>query len=384
MSTNPGARRSSRRIFLFGLGLLLVLGGTLVVRLMDPPLPPLSVLLYQSRGADDSEPVIPEPRRWNHGSPRPGEVPAPRPVTAEDLVFPSWSRPDDPDRAIRFQTDLDTIAPLGTGPENAALWFADFSPTGARPNEYEEAQKRAQAADLEGMLLPDEPLLLEAEPWVDQAIMRFYPDIWIPDWWETKIPNLMLMLDLSRSWAARGDTTEDLEGALIDYRRAIRLGRLARQADVTLIGDLVGLACIRIGLEGIYRRLIEAGDTDRALIVSLALGEHAPQRLKISEAITSVGFMRYLRPGWLNNELSMTDNAFHELTERAENDPDRRFRLEAIMTLNIVYFEGTRKQRRETAVLLARLAGSDDPWIAQFAEHARSTPFDLAQITVSQ
>ena len=60
----------------------------------------------------------------------------------------------------------------------------------------------------------------------------------------------------------------------------------------------------------------------------------------------------------------MNDDVFRRLTGMAKDGPDRRFRLEAILSLNVVRFDGTRAQRRETAELLETLAAGDDPWIA--------------------
>ncbi len=303
-------------------------------------------------------------------------------MTAGDLGFPEWSRPNH-HPPIRFQTELDLIAPLGDGPENAAWWFADFArPAGAREAEYGEAVERAAqaAADRPSpLLLPDDPLLLEAEPWIDQTRMQFYPDVWQPDGWNTQLPNLLMTLTLAKSWVARADGTEDLDAALDDYRRSIRLGRLLRQEDAVLITDLIGLACIKVGLEGMYGRLVEAGETEAALVVSLALGEHAPQRLKTSEIFTRIEPSRYISRGWFGIDVRMPDEVFRELIGMADNNPDRRFRLEAILALNIVRFEGTAKQRREAVEVLERLAATEDRWVAGLAQFALETPPDLEQ-----
>ena len=90
-------------------------------------------------------------------------------------------------------------------------------------------------------------LLLEAEPWVDLAVMHFYPDVFPMEGAETRITNLLFMLTMARSWTARGVDADDPDQGLEDCRRAIRLGRLLRQEDVVIINDLVGLACIHIG-----------------------------------------------------------------------------------------------------------------------------------------
>ena len=141
-------------------------------------------------------------------------------------------------------------------------------------------ERRVQGPGELGEVLPaDDPLLLEAEPWCDQATMRYYPDIYPMKGWETQIPNLMFQLTFARSWVARGMAASDPSKAMEDFRRAIRLGRLLRQEDVTVIADLVGLACIRVGAQGIYDLAVKQGNAQLALVASIVLGEVAPQRL---------------------------------------------------------------------------------------------------------
>jgi hypothetical protein len=376
MNANHVKRSSARRVVLLALALVIVLAGSLALRLVNEP------VFTSARAEAEQAPVMREPLRWTGGAPRTGVVHEPRSLADGDLDFPEWARPGY-DPPIRFQTDLDLIAPLGDGPENAALWFGDFArPSGAREPEYDEAVERGPDRDPGEpgpLLAPDDPLLLEAEPWVDQATMHFYPEVWEPDGWNTQIPNLLMTLTLARSWAARADATEDAGAALADYRRAIRLGRLLRQEDATLITDLVGLACIRIGLDGVYRRQVALGDTRSALVTALALGEHAPQRLKTSEIFTSIEPSRYLSRGWFGVDVRMSDDVFARLTSMAKDHPDRRFRLEAILSLNVARFEGTAAQRRETAALLEELAAGDDIWVSDLARYALETPPDLEQ-----
>ncbi|HXV77342.1 MAG TPA: hypothetical protein VD788_13570 [Candidatus Polarisedimenticolaceae bacterium] len=360
---------NAKRLVFLASSLVLVLAAALTLRLVN------AGPWFESRAA---EPVTPDAPRWSGDPPRAGVVPEPRTASAADLGFPRWADPGS-NTAIRFQSDLDLIAPLGDGPENAALWFADFAvPAGARAADYADARRRAEDAGVRGGLLPDDPLVREAEAWVDQATMRFYPDSWPADGWNTQIPNLLMMLDLAKTWSARANTAGDLETALADYRRAIRLGRLLRQEDAVIISDLVGLAAIRIGLQGMYDRLVRDDEPRRAMVVALALGECAPQRLKTAETITRVDPSRYVSTGWLGADVDVSDDLFRTLSAMAEKDPDRRFRLEAILALNLVRFEGTRRQRRETAALLERLAATDDYWVAELAGWAASTPPDLA------
>ena len=90
--------------------------------------------------------------------------------------FP-WTRSSTQPRPLRFQVDLDLLAPLGDGPANAAIWFRDFAKQDGCRNEWGSNNRaiRPVGGVDESVFLPDDPILLEAEPWVDQATMRFYP-----------------------------------------------------------------------------------------------------------------------------------------------------------------------------------------------------------------
>jgi len=219
---------------------------------------------------------------------------------------------------------------------------------------------------------PDESLLTEAEPWCDQASMRFYPEFFKLEGPDTRITNLLFPLNLVRSWVARGMAAEDSEPAMADFRRAIRLGRLLRQEDVVIINDLIGLACIHIGARGVYRRALADGDLELALLASAVLGEVAPQRFRTSEKTTKTdltdslhedhggGLMLQLRPGKLD-----------VLVEAAENAPDRRFRAEAIIGLSIVRAMGSPDQQESASEVLDDLAISEDEMIAVMATWSR-------------
>jgi hypothetical protein len=81
--------------------------------------------------------------------------------------------------------------------------------------------------------------------------MRFYPDCFPLEGTDTQLPNLLVPLTFAKPWVARGLALEDPARAKEDFRRAIRLGRLLRQEDATIIADLVGLACIRHGAQAL-------------------------------------------------------------------------------------------------------------------------------------
>lgn len=228
-------------------------------------------------------------------------VPAPAALGVADLEVPCWTCPNNKDWPLRFQTDLDLLAPLGTGTANAAEWFGLFTKEiGPRAADATDAMsRRIEGPEWVGEVLPpDDPLLLEAEPWCDQGTMTFYPDIYELDGYATRITNLLLPLNFVRSWVARGLDAETTEAAMADFRRAIRLGRLLRQEDVVVISDLVGLACIHIATRGVYERALADGDLELALLASVVLGEVAPQRLGTKQHLTSTDLVDSM---WLDD-----------------------------------------------------------------------------------
>jgi hypothetical protein len=305
-------------------------------------------------------------------------VPPPRAVDVATLSVPCWSCEEARTTwPIRFRTDLDLLAPLGNGSANAAVWFKDFAkPDGRRLAEATAALKRR----IEGppgfgeVLPPDDLLLKEAEPWCDQASMRFYPTIIELKGYDTLIPNLLLPINFARSWVARGETEKDPEKAMADFRRAIRLGRLLRQEDVIVIADLAGLACIRLGAEGIYRRAAKLGDLRLMLVAAVVTGEAAPQRLLTSARLTRIDIAPYLRTDAAGKTvLDFPDTKLDDVLETAKASPDQRFRGEALIALNVVRFLGTPGQKEKALAILNRTAAEEPGNLARLAVRSRDT-----------
>jgi hypothetical protein len=284
------------------------------------------------------------------------------------MVVPCWACPRSANWQIDFRTDLDIIAPLGSGEENAALWFKDFvKNTGPRWHEVEEATN--QLIDLGGqedVLPPDHSLLLEAEPWCDRASLSYSSRIFAFDGPRTQMVSLVVPLLLARSWVARGNTQTDAGKALEDYRRTIRLGRLLRQDDTTVYYDLGGLACIRLGLGAVFDLATRRGDSELALKAAIALGEVDPQQqrtrglmklLDLSDAVVESA------PGKV--KLEVTESRFEQLLEMAERHPNRRFRLMAILELAHVATFGSPPQSTRAQALLKQLRDSADPLTAK-------------------
>jgi len=310
-----------------------------------------------------------------------GNVPAPATVDLGDLDIPCWSCPNAVEWPVRFQTDLDLLAPLGDGPANAATFFAQFSKAGGpRADEGIAFMARREgpvaAGDFNiGDVVPaDDPLLLESEPWVDQATMRFYPDVLPVNGVNTPLPNLLFMLNLARSWVARGVVADDLAAGLDDCRRAIRLGRLLRQEDAVLINDLVGLACIHIGTRGVYEIARRTGDEDLALLASVVIGEVAPQRLYTSQRVTSVTLESFVTKTASGDfVLTMPDSRLDTIVEMATQCPDRRFKGEALLDLRVVEEYGTPSQRERAKGVIDQVIAEGDPVMAPLAASSRAT-----------
>ena len=149
-------------------------------------------------------------------------VPAPKPFDITDLEIPRWSHQNSKDWPVRFRTDLDLLAPLGNGGRNAGEWYVDFrKPDGPRHEEARAMLERREKREgnFGKVLPPDDPLLLEAEPWCDQATMTFYPGIFGLDGYATRITDLLLPLNFVRSWVARGLAADSTEAAMAGTMR---------------------------------------------------------------------------------------------------------------------------------------------------------------------
>jgi hypothetical protein len=308
-------------------------------------------------------------------------VPAPLLFDVSELEVPCWTCPANRDWPLRFQTNLDLLAPLGNGTENAADWFALFEKNvGPRYADATAAVKRMiTRPDWVGKSLPpDDPLLLEAEPWCDQATMEFYPEIFPLDGYVTRITNLLLPLNMVRSWVARGLEAESSEAAMADFRRAIRLGRLLRQEDVVVITDLVGLACIHLGTRGIYERALANGDLELALLASVVLGEIAPQRLGTKKHLTATDLVdSFFRDNRGEIIFRLKPGKFDLIVEAARSAPDRRMRCEALIGLNIINNLGPPEERERASEVLTEIVGDADSKVADGARWSLENPVDM-------
>lgn len=357
----------ARILVLTSIALLALLGGTVGVRLL------------RRGGPAKPGPAPARLARWTEKAPA-ATVPAPKPIDVAGLKVPCWGCPDAEGWPVAFRTDLDLLAPLGTGPGNAGAWFKDFTAqVGAREDEAEESKKRRGEGPGEfgKVLPPDDPLLREAEAWADQSTMRFYPDTFAMEGFRTRIPNLLLAMSIGKSWAARAALHPDSPAALDDCRRAIRWGRLLRQEDATILGDLVGIACIRLGAEQMYEIAVRRGDHPLALASAIVLGEHAPQRLRTARLLTRT---ETTAEGTTGAGFEVTGAKVKAIVDAAKGAPGRRFRLEAICQLSVVRTVGGRGQRREAEAALVRLSKDSDPLVSSLGRWVLSNDLDRSQL----
>ncbi len=350
--------KKARTLVLLAIAAVVLLAGGLVLRAraVDRARPP--------------RPPVPRLARFA-GSAGAARVPAPKPIALAEMKVPCWGCSGSDKWAVTFQTDLDLLAPLGDGTANAALWLKDFArQTGAREGDAAAAMKRrVDAKEPYGKALPpNDPLLLEAEPWADQATMRFYPDVFAVEGFETRIPDLLISLTLARSWAARAASRPDSPQAYDDCRRAIRWGRLLRQEDTTLIQDLVGLNCVRLGAQALYDVARARGDQVTALAAAIVLGEHAPQRLRTAQLVTEIDV--FSDPG-----AKVDEERLGRVLGAAKSSPDRRFRAEAITQLAVARARGSKAQRGKVDLALDEIAAGKDVVLSTMARWARTAKF---------
>ena len=309
--------------------------------------------------------------------PAPGAVvAAPKPLNPSQFPLPQrWTETEDKPLPLVFGFDLDLIAPLGNGPANAALYFRDFAGNdGSRAVAWEEATTRKVtrrvAGRERGVLPPDDPLLLEAEPWIDQARMRFYPDVWTDARLAPASPNLLQIIRLADSWVARSSTGADPEAAREDCRRAIRVGRLLLQDDVTSTQNLVGVACVRTGAECLYEIARREGDTAGLLVAQRALYDALGLRARIDGRLRTLEVFRSVERRWWapwRRVLRLSESKVEAVIRMARSDPSRALRIEAQPPLAGIALLGSSDQRASARSALDELAKDPDPLVASSA-----------------
>jgi hypothetical protein len=312
--------------------------------------------------------------------PAAGRVPAPKPLRLEDVPTPRcWSCPRNRWAETGFDLDLDHLAPLGDGPSNVARWLASFATDGAgsAPGRTYETTEVEFDGVSQTVLAFGDPLLDEIEPWLAQGVCRFYPDVWELDGLDTPIPNLQLVIRLARTFALRGRLADDPEAAREDFRRAIRLGRLLLQEDVTLIQNLVGIACVRMGVEALLEQARGEGDLVVVAAAFSVLADHDAMRSRAAARVsTATRLWSDVVPGRLGGFRLRDDSAAVDaVVEMARESKERALRFESLFSLRAIAHLGSGEQAAAARAALGEVAAGDDPLLARHAREALEVPF---------
>jgi hypothetical protein len=294
-------------------------------------------------------------------------VPPPRHIAVTELPaltnFSPIISADEPLPALEFTVDLDYLAPLGTGNENAAKWFGRADVDSAKLIETPDGK----------VLRADDPMLREAETAVDQARMRFYPDVWPIAGVDTNIPSAKLVMAVGRSFAGRAKSATNREMAKADYRRTLRLGRLLWQEHVTVYQDLLAIALIKMGAMGLYDVARAEGDAATMTVAAIVQAEATNFREAIRDRLTD-------RDRWKNEKA--TDALVDALANMARTAGYRPQRSEAAVFLWAIANTGPKEQRERAKVILDELAAAGDEVTAANVRALTKTKWDASKFRI--
>lgn len=359
-------RRRTRTIAVLGAtGLVLALGGLLVWQIQD--------------GGQIAEPAFLAPPRCAL-RPEPGRPPEPRPFSVDELpTSGGWVPHFPPYMPIKPSFDLDLLAPLGTGSTNAACWFKDFAEQFARHAAEGKPAYEARMIEMpiggglvSKVFAADDPLLLEAEPWIDQTVMRFQPDFGeVGPAFDPYPLDPVMIQDLGMSYVARGLSAKEPALAREDFRRSIRLGRLLLENRTDLPQAMAGWVCINLGTRALFETARAEGDAQTMLAASLALADNQALLMgfKLFFKILHGIFPHVIRI-FGHPFATVHDEEFRAMAELAEQDLSRSDQIEALTTLRVVRLVGTSQQRVKVEEILHRQAASPDLLVAAFARQA--------------
>jgi hypothetical protein len=71
--------------------------------------------------------------------------------------------------------------------------------------------------------------------------------------------------------------------------------------------------------------------------------------------------------------LEIPDAKLETIMDMARNQPDRRFRVEAILELNVVRYLGTESQQERVVSFLSELSALEDPILSESARWSLET-----------
>ena len=202
------------------------------------------------------------------------------------------------------------------------------------------------------VLPPDDPLVREAEPWMNHAKCRFYSDEIAMQEQARKRPNLFMALTLGRSWVARGARNGNLD----DLQRAMRLGRLLRQDDVTLDQDETALDLIDTAASAMNGLAVSNRDSKRSAQIGPVIIECATLRLET-----------------FDRQMLLNAGQIPRLSSFAKTAADRRFRLAAMRRLDSISAgANTDPQRQAFDALGHRSSQLDNVWTLSHLAHRRA------------
>jgi hypothetical protein len=253
--------------------------------------------------------------------------------------------------SLAFHADLDALAPLGDGQDNAATWFRDFSQNGGtRLPEWTRAREHATRMTVPGFTLtalpPVDPLLREAEPWIDQATCRFYSEELSVEEQPNRSPNLDMIRMVGFSWVARGSLNQNID----DLSRAMRLGRLLRQDDVTLEQDQAAVELVHMAALAMNGMAVSNGDLRRSSQAAPVLTECSAIKLQTADRL-----------------ILLSSGQITTLISFAEKSADRRFRLDAMRRLDFMFAGSNADSQHQVNDALVRLEKDPDGMVAATA-----------------
>ena len=291
-------------------------------------------------------------------------VPPPRHIAVTELPdlinFSPIISADEPLPALEFSVDLDYLAPLGTGEQNAARPFAKA-----------DAEVTTLIEGPDGRVFRlDDPLLRAAEMAADQARMRFYPDIWPIAGLDTNIPSARYVVAAGRTFVMRAKSATSRDAAKADYRRTLRLGRLLWQEHATIYQDLLAIALIKMGATGLYEVARSEGDAATMAVAAIVQAEGTNFREAIRDRMTDVDRWKTAK---------ITDEMVEKVAAIAKTAGYRPQRSEAAVMLWAISNIGSKTQRERAKMLLDELGAAGDEVTSANAKALAKTKWDASK-----
>ena len=134
-----------------------------------------------------------------------------------------------------------------------------------------------------------------------------------------------------------------------------------------MIQDLIGIACLRLGLDALHDQAQRQGDAVGTTLYAVALADTAGNRHATAERLTVLRIQDAVRKTWRGLELSLDDHRVSDVLSMATGDPSRRFRIESLGVPWMVRNGGAADQRTKATKALDLLGADADPLVAAAA-----------------